>query len=232
MIQSRPTEPIESPATSRRARGRPPDEAKHAAILAAARELFFSGGPRRLTMEAVARAAGVSKVTVYAHFNDLPGLIRAVILAQRARMTQTLDDLPTDAETLRQRLVEFGHGLMIYLTSDEFLTLQRLLAAQAPQHPWLGPIVYQEGAEATWSKLAGLLAAAVERGDLRPHDSLLAAEQLLGMWQGFQATALMIGGCPKPTSEVLRVRIERSVDLILAAHAPTRSGDCQGDQTA
>lgn len=210
---------INAPATPRRTRGRPPDDAKHAAILAAARSLFFSGGLQRLSIEAVARAAGVSKVTVYAHFSDLPGIIRAVILAQRDQMTTALEGLPTGPQNLRQALIDFGCCLMDFLTGDEFLTLQRLLATQAVQQPWLGLLVYREGAEATHGKLAGLLADAVARGDLRPHDSHRAAEQLLGMWQGIQTTGLLIGGCPRPTPEILRQRIECSIDLILNAHA-------------
>lgn len=199
-------------------RGRPPDATKHAAILAAARALFFAG-PTRLTIEAVAQTAGVSKVTVYAHFNDLPGLIRAVILAQRATMTAALDGLPSDPAGLRQALIAFGVGLMEFLTGDEFLNLQRMLASQVGQQPWLGQLLYQEGALATQAKLAALLEAAVQRGDLREHDSLGAAEQLLGMWQGFQATGLLIGGCPRPTPEMVRQRVESSVDLLLSVWA-------------
>lgn len=216
------TNPTGTPDRSdppRRARGRPPDEVKHTAILVAARALFFSGGLQSLSIEAVARAAGVSKVTVYAHFSDLPGLIREVILAQRTNMTAALEGLPSDPEGLRQALIDFGLCLMDFLTGDEFLTLQRMLATQAGQQPWLGPLIHREGAEATCAKLARLLDASVDRGDLRPHDSLQAAEQLLGMWQGIQTTGLLIGGCPRPTPAVLRRRIECGVDLILSAHA-------------
>ncbi len=227
-----PTRKPELSGTPRRTRGRPPDEAKHAAILAAARALFFSGGLQRLSIEAVARAARVSKVTVYAHFSDLPGLIRAVILAQRANMTAALEGLPTAPGGLRQALIDFGLCLMDFLTGDEFLTLQRMLATQAGQQPWLGPLIHREGAEATRDKLAGLLEASVTRGDLRPHDSLQAAEQLLGMWQGIQTTGLLINGCPRPTPEMLRRRIECGVDLILSAHAPFSASRSLGEHRA
>lgn len=208
-------------ATARRARGRPPDPAKREAILSAARALFFGGGLQCLSIEAVARKAGVSKVTIYAHFTDLQGLIRALILAQRASVTAALDGLPGDQEGLRQGLIDFGVSLMIFLTGDEYLTLLRMLATQAAQQPWLGPLVYQEGALATRNRVACLLTSAIERGDLRRHDTEQSAEQLLGMWHGFQSNCLLIGGCPPPTREILRQRVERAVDLILAAYAPT-----------
>lgn len=96
----------------------------------------------------------------------------------------------------------------------------RVMVSQTDQQAWLAPLIYQEGAEMTCGKLADLLAAAAERGDLGPHDSRRAAEQLLGMWQGIQSTGLVIGGCPQPTTDILRERIECAVDLILRAHGP------------
>jgi TetR/AcrR family transcriptional repressor of mexJK operon len=214
------------PAAPRTAgRGRPPDPAKHAAILAAARRLFFSGSIQALNMEAVARASGVSKVTVYSHFGDLQGLIRAVVLLQRSEMTAALDDLPSGQQGLRQALVDLGCALMGFLTSEDYVALQRMLATLAREETWLGALVYRDGAEATRDRLAARLGEASVRGDLRAHDNRLAAEQLLGMWQGIQTTGLLSGGCPRPDAEELRHRVECGVDVLLRAYAPEASRD-------
>ena len=204
-------------------RGRPPDAEKHAAILAAARQLFFSGSIQALNIEAVARAAGVSKVTVYSHFSDLQGLVRAVVLAQRSEMTRALEDLPLDRGGLRQALIELGCCLMAFLTGDDYVALQRMLAAVSREETWLGTLVYRDGAEATRDRLATRLDEAATRGDLRPHDSRLAAEQLIGMWQGIQTTGLLSGGCPKPDPGQLQRRVEGAVDVLLRAYAPEAS---------
>lgn len=204
----------------RKNRGRPPDPAKRAAILAAARSIFLAGGPQRLSIEAIAREAGVSKVTIYSHFTDLPGLMRSVVLAQMSQMMVFMDELPGDRQELRIALVEFGLRLMTFLTGDEYLAMIRVMVSQTEQQPWLAPLIYQEGAEMTCDKLADLLAEAARRGDLGPHDSRRAAEQLLGMWQGIQTTGLVMGGCPPPDAETLRERIECAVDLILRACGP------------
>lgn len=47
-------------------------------ILAAAQELFLARGFRATTMEAVARAAGVAKPTLYARFPDKETLLRVI----------------------------------------------------------------------------------------------------------------------------------------------------------
>ena len=50
------------------------------AIIESAHGLVRRYGPRRITVEDVARAAGVSRPTIYAHFGDRKGLLTAVWL--------------------------------------------------------------------------------------------------------------------------------------------------------
>ena len=47
-------------------------------VLAHSRELFLAGGYGRTTIAAIARAAGVSKESVYKSFGGKPGLVRAI----------------------------------------------------------------------------------------------------------------------------------------------------------
>lgn len=68
------------------ARRRLPAAERRAAILDAARELVFAQGHLPLSVEALARRAGVSKALVYAHFPDPPELYAAL-------MEIELDDL-------------------------------------------------------------------------------------------------------------------------------------------
>ena len=59
-------------------RGRPRDLQKRETILAAASARFFELGILATTMDLVAKRAGVSKMTVYAHFAKKPALLAAV----------------------------------------------------------------------------------------------------------------------------------------------------------
>lgn len=61
--------------------GRPKDLAKRQAILDAAKILFLSHGYANTSMDAVASEAGVSKLTVYSHFNDKETLFSAAVVA-------------------------------------------------------------------------------------------------------------------------------------------------------
>ena len=50
--------------------GRPKDLEKKQAVLDAAKCLFLSQGYDATSMDAIAQSAGVSKLTLYSHFND------------------------------------------------------------------------------------------------------------------------------------------------------------------
>lgn len=200
-----------------RARGRPSDPAKRDAILDAARALFFSGGPDAVSMEAVAREAGVSKVTLYAHFAHRNALIRAVIMAQHERLVAALHEPVDDAAGLRRSLSRLGLELMHFLCSDDFLLLERLLAAHLHAHPGLGRLIYEHGPLATVHQLARLLDRLNARGLVRVDDSRVAAEQLIGMWLGILGKGLMMKGRKKPNPAELWQRVEDGIDTFIRA---------------
>ena len=59
--------------------GRPKDLEKRAAILNVAKRLFTTQGFDSTSMDAIAAAAGVSKLTVYSHFQDKERLFTAAV---------------------------------------------------------------------------------------------------------------------------------------------------------
>ena len=64
--------------------GRPRDPAVRTAILAAARALLDEGGLPAVTMEGVARRAGVGKPTIYRHWPNAPAVAMAAFLETAA----------------------------------------------------------------------------------------------------------------------------------------------------
>ena len=65
--------------TSRDSLARDEPRGKAEAVLAAAERAFLAGGFGAVTMDAVAREAGVSKATVYAHYGSKEELFGAVV---------------------------------------------------------------------------------------------------------------------------------------------------------
>ena len=76
-----------------------------AAILAAGRDLLASGGSAGLSTGAVARRAGVSRITVYNQFGSKDGLLRELAAGARRERSGALT--PADArDELRHRIFE------------------------------------------------------------------------------------------------------------------------------
>lgn len=201
-----------------RKRGRPPDVAKRHAILKAAEEVFFGGDPRRLSIEAIARCAGVSKATVYAQFGSLDTLLRAVIQEHREYMLRTLERFPTTGLNLRASLVAFGDRLVDFLTSPRSIALHRMLATEFHGRQRLSRLIFLEGPAALRERLAEILRAGEKEGMLRLHEPSTAAEQLLGMWQGIVLSGLVMGGCSRPGRQERRQRVRAAVEAWLRAY--------------
>ena len=80
------------------------------AILAAARDVLASGEPG-LSAGAVARRAGVSRITLYNHFGSKAGLLRELAAGARRETSPSLaPGLEDPQDQLRQRIVDSCAG--------------------------------------------------------------------------------------------------------------------------
>lgn len=155
---------------------------KAEAVLAAAKRLFLQRGFDAVTMDAVARVAGVSKATLYAHFRSKEALFAAVVGAETARINSSMWPAAAEqggdvAETLRQVARSF---FAVFMNEQSFLMQRAVIGAMA-HHPSLGRFVLEIGPDAFLGKIAAFLAAADEAGHLSLPDPKLAAAQFLSL---------------------------------------------------
>ena len=213
MTDARPTSPDQ-----KRSAGRPKDMAKRDAMLDAAAFLFFRNGLEAVTMEAVAREAGVSKVTVYGHFATKETLFGSVIRRETATIRQGLAQLPDTHDAVRQSLIEVGIGMVRFLLEPHVLAVERVMSQQGEQHPKLLQAFFEAGpwAISQWlrEKLEGLASA----GHLTLPAPALAADQLCSMWQGMLTKEVRMGVRPPPTDDELKRQITSAVDVFLMAY--------------
>lgn len=147
---------------SPRRRGRPPSGGREA-ILAATTEVLRERGIVNLTTREVAARAGVSEASVYYHFGDRPGLLKAVF-EHEVKPLEFMAGLEAMAQDRRELLAEALRRLEHFF--DEVIPV--LHAAQADP------------------ELGSALAEYVESNDLGPHRGVTAmasyfrAEQAAG----------------------------------------------------
>ena len=164
-------------------RGRQPDLAKRAAILAAATAEFFERGYEAARIETIATKAGVSKVTVYKHFRTKPALFTAAI-EQECEKLRGLLLFDEGQAPLKERLAAFGHAMLAFLSRPEMVRFEQRIAAETQKHPELGLCFLDAGPHRMLKALAGLLDRARVRGELNALDPMLAAEQYASLVKG------------------------------------------------
>ena len=72
-------------------------EERREQLLDVTREIAAGDGFHAISIEQVAREAGVSRPIVYGHFEDLPGLLEALVLREHERaIGQLADVIPTE----------------------------------------------------------------------------------------------------------------------------------------
>jgi len=200
--------------------GRPKDAAKRTAILEAARDLFFARGVEATTIEDVAARAGVSKVTIYAHFGDKLTLFEATVRHVTAFMEQGLLGARPKGATLPECLHALGVPLLRFLTSPELIAFDRALSGEAQRHPELAQRFFQAGPGYCRARLADMIAAGQERGEIAVADPVEAAEDLMGLWYGALHKKLAMSQIPTPTMAELDAHVRRTVRLFMRAYAP------------
>src|ERR1700722_16656803 len=106
----------------------PKDVAKRDAIIDAARRLFASQPFDLVTMETIAKLAGVSKMTVYSHFRDKETLFETIVLATSDQMISSLS-APDQVRGLRERLLAVGTIVLSVILGSDICTMAHTLPA-------------------------------------------------------------------------------------------------------
>lgn len=200
--------------------GRPKDAEKRAAIVAAARAIFFERGFEPASIEEIAAGAHVSKVTVYSHFGDKETLLEAVIRAEAAQIEQGLLRPQARGLPLPDVLNTLGETLLGFLTAPDMEACDRLLCVTAARHPALARRFYEAGPGHVHRQLARVLEAGMARGEIGADDPARAAEDLMGLWKGMLPVERRFGVHREFGTAELATRVRRGTMLFLKAHAP------------
>jgi AcrR family transcriptional regulator len=211
-----------SPASKRR-----PD--KRAAILRGAREVFLRAGFSRATVEEIAADAGVSKPTVYNHFDGKDALFLAVVAetvapvrAEVERLVALhLDDI--DRTGLRGALVDFGQAwIRTSVLFPEHASLLRVVIAEAAHLPEVVDVWRRSGAGPSQEALARRLAALHRDGLIDAPDPATATRHLTALVVSPAQSRSFFGAQELSDAEVAEL-VQDGVDAFLRVHAPRRA---------
>ncbi|MFG1186798.1 TetR/AcrR family transcriptional regulator [Xanthobacter aminoxidans] len=189
-------------------------------IIDGARRVFFHKGFDGASMDEIARAASVSKATIYVYFQSKADLFRALVEADRRQSAERLfefDEADADVESLLKRI---GVSFMSMMIRPNHIRLVRMVFGVAEKFPAIGQTFFETGPCYGGRRLGELLQRQVELGRLDVDDCQAAAFEFFNLCQGNQVKALMFGVSEGPTPEDIERTVGRAVRVFLAAYGP------------
>ncbi|MGH8085430.1 MAG: TetR/AcrR family transcriptional regulator [Lysobacter sp.] len=197
-------------------RGRPSDPDKHDAILENARRMFTRLGFDGTSMDELAQHAGVSKATIYNHFDSKEALFEATF-------ERLLQALPSPAELiggpqgeLAERLHAIGSALYRLATSPLMVDIQRMLILARDTRRSGEHSFWQQSIAPYQQAFSELLREQAGDGQLAIDDFERATSQFFSLAASEPFIRLLMGETGEPDKATAHV--DAAVRTFLRAH--------------
>tara|TARA_R110000850_G_scaffold161222_2_gene285784 strand:+ start:435 stop:1073 length:639 start_codon:yes stop_codon:yes gene_type:complete len=204
---------------TKKSAGRPFDAGKTGHIVQAASDAFFRDGFAQTSIESIAAAANVSKVTVYNRFGTKEALFVATVESECDLMRQGLAGAMDSGEDIREQLTCFAMNMAKFLDREDITRLEAHLAVQTQNNPELGQLFLDAGPRRLHKLLTEKLDRAVARGALAIDDTEIAAEHFAGMVKGLADLDRRFLQRRPDHEERTRKRIEGAVNVFLKGYS-------------
>ncbi|MBN51005.1 MAG: TetR family transcriptional regulator [Spongiibacteraceae bacterium] len=200
--------------------GRSKSEQKGRQILEAAGSLFMSEGYGAVSMEQVARAAGVSKQTVYSHYGSKEALFSAAV-EQKCVDYEISYHSGDDERPVREYLREFIQHFSDLVTSEAGVAIHRVCIAEADKRSKLAELFWEAGPHPIMLRLTAYLEAQVKRGTLDIDHIHFAADQLLFMVKSDVHMRGVLGLPTEESEKDLPAYLDSCLDVFMKAYGAT-----------
>jgi AcrR family transcriptional regulator len=147
-----------------------------AAIIAAAREVFAELGYDAAGVRDVIRGTDLASGTFYNYFADKEAVFRAVVDESAQEVRRRLREARSGAQTLEQFVGDAYRAWFEFLVEDE-LMFELMQRNAGPIRALFGDPILGSGVQ----ELLDDITAAIQRGDLPPHDADYMAGAMAGV---------------------------------------------------
>jgi TetR/AcrR family transcriptional regulator, mexJK operon transcriptional repressor len=198
-------------------RGRPTraeSQARHAALLDVALDLFLAKGYEQATIEAIAANARATKRTIYARYPDKAALFHAAVAQASERYALPYDRLvATDQGDLAETLVAIAWLRINQVRTPNGLKLQRIINTESYRFPELFTSSFEHSGRQTVEFIASLLKGETTAGRLAVDHPTMAATVFMSMVVGGPVRTIVLGS--PMTRKEIDERTKYAVQLFL-----------------
>jgi AcrR family transcriptional regulator len=193
--------------------------AKRQQIVAGARQVFTELGFERASVDLIASKAGVSKATIYNHYEDKKALFVACIVQDAEDLHAVLRNcLGEPAGDVEQALQVVGEKTMRVFLSPPIVALYRHIIAETGRFPDLGRIIFDRGSNVIHGAIASHLERWDRSGALRIDDARAAAVQFLALCQSDLVSRARLAVLQYPVDDEVRDTVKRAVRTFVRAY--------------
>jgi AcrR family transcriptional regulator len=193
------------------------DSSKRRQILDGARKMFMNLGFDGASMGEIARAAGVSKGTLYVYFADKSRLFEAIVEEEALDQGKVDFNLDPGCDA-KATLLEFGKTYVGILCRPGGGSAIRTVMSIAERMPDVGRRFYERVLEKTIHHLAAYLEARVTANELVIDDCQLAASQFMEVCKASLFLPFVFQAAPAPSRERVDQVVESATRMFLAAY--------------
>lgn len=194
------------------------ESAKRRQIIDGARAVFLAQGFDAASMNDIARAAGVSKGTLYVYFKHKEDLFAAIVAQECDAQAEGMFDLDPDDRDVAGVLTRLGIAYVKFLCRPEKASAIRTVIAIADRMPELGRKFYESGPARGITQLAEYIGAQVDAGVLAVEDPGIAAAQFMESSHAALFKPIVFNFASAPSPEQIERNVRIAVRSFLAAH--------------
>ena len=191
------------------------DGAKRRQILDGARRVFLSTGFDGASMNEVARAAGVSKGTLYVYFASKEELFAALLRDEKSEQAEQLCRFDDDGPDVAANLHGFGTAFITLVLRADSMAHMRTVMAVASKFPEIGRAYYEAGPETGRRRLARYLGRQAEAGRLKLDDAEEAAQHFFDLCKGHLFIEAMLGLRAEPGRAEVEAQAGKATALFM-----------------
>ena len=172
------------------------------------------------SMGDIARAAGVSKGTLYVYFKSKEELFAALIADERKDSKRHFEldwNNPDVAESLKR----FGRNHLTFISREPKIKSVRTVMAIAERIPKIGQDFYRDGPLRGLEYLRDYFSAQMQAGRLRAGDPMWAARQFQVLLQAGILSEMLYGVIDAPDENQIARTVDEAVATFMARYGKT-----------
>jgi AcrR family transcriptional regulator len=194
------------------------DSAKRRQIIEGARIIFRALGYDAASMGEIAKAAGVSKGTLYVYFKDKDELFQSIVAKECVFHAEGVFKFDTENPDIAAELTRMGTAYVRLLCLPERQASLRAVIAIADRKPEIGRTFYETGPAWGIASLAAYFETEVKAGRLEIEDCEIAAAQFMESCHAMILKPVLFNFGPPPSQERIDYVVRIAVKTFMAAY--------------